>query len=395
MKSLRLVRWSGTVLSPRTRLQCQRITRLLSTTSQRPQAAAALASDNDYPEDTADAQNARHAHAQLPSPPPSVAASSARLAALHARLALSPRVRIETLARCLIDPTADRHPSFNNASLALLGNDLLGYHTAEFLLCRYPRLPTRVLFAAMAAYAGPATAAALTREWGVEAAAWPGGEVDPGLLQYLPVVPGNADVNGAGVYVKDKFRQGNGKRPWSRGVTSFTTTESYFGEEDESSRAPTPGDLGVTHDVACLGFVRAVVGAVYLHSGRAAAKAFFDAHVASRKLDVSALFAFRQPQRDLSRLCAREGLEGPVARILSETGRLSRTPVFVVGVFSGREKLGEGTGASKDEARIRSAVNALKGWYLYSPVELRVPSDVEGGGKEWEPVLVDGGEVIV
>ena len=69
--------------------------------------------------------------------------------------------------------------------------------------------------------------------------------------------------------------------------------------------------------------------------------------------------------------------------------------MFVVGVFSGREKLGEASGASLDEARFRAAIAALKGWYLYSPVEVRVPSDVEGGGKEWSPVLVDGGEVIV
>lgn len=152
----------------------------------------------------------------------------------------------------------------------------------------------------------------------------------------------------------------------------------------------------MTHAEACTGFVRAVFGGVYVHGGRVAAKAFFNAHVASRKLDVGRLFEFRQPTRDLSRLCAREGFDGPVARLLSETGRASRTPVFVVGVFSGREKLGEGTGASLDEARIRAAISALKGWYLYSPVEVRVPSDVEGGAaKEWRPVLIDGGEVIV
>ena len=350
------------------------------------------------PEDTADDQNARHAHSQLPSPPPSAAQSSARLHALHARLALSPRFQIETLARCLVDPTADPHPSYNNASLALLGHDVVGHHAAEMILCRYPRLPTRAIFAAMAAYAGPAALTRLAHEWGVEAAAWPGGEVDPGLLQYLPVVPGNADVDGAGVYVKDQHRRFKGHRGWNRGVTTLTTRDSYLGEEDgEASEdaAPREGDPGATHEAACTGFVRALVGGVYLHGGRAAAKAFFNAHVASRKLNFHELLGFRQPQRDLSRLCAREGFESPVARMLSETGRHSRTPVYVVGVFSGDQKLGEGTGASKEEARIRSAVDALKGWYLYSPLEHRVPSDVEGGGKEWKPVLVDGGEVIV
>ena len=66
----------------------------------------------------------------------------------------------------------------------------------------------------------------------------------------------------------------------------------------------------------------------------------------------------------------------------------------MVGVFAGKDKLGEGAGASLDEARIRAAVAALKGWYLYSPLQVNVPSQAEGG-REWEPVLVDGGEVIV
>ena len=74
---------------------------------------------------------------------------------------------------------------------------------------------------------------------------------------------------------------------------------------------------------------------------------------------------------------------------------MSRHPVFVVGVFSGKDKLGEGMGGSLDEARIRAAISALKGWYLYSPLDVRVPSEMEGEvGKPWTPLLVDGGEIV-
>jgi len=101
------------------------------------------------------------------------------------------------------------------------------------------------------------------------------------------------------------------------------------------------------------------------------------------------------PTRDLSRLCAREGFRSPVARILSETGRKSRHPVFVVGVYSGSDKLGEGAGSSLDEARTRAAVAALKGWYLYSPLDFRVPSEMEEpGAKPWTPLLVDSGDIV-
>lgn len=70
--------------------------------------------------------------------------------------------------------------------------------------------------------------------------------------------------------------------------------------------------------------------------------------------------------------------------------------VFVVGIFSGQDKLGEGAGASLLEARSRAAVAALKGWYLYSPLNVRVPSSMEEeGAAPWKPVHVDLGEVIV
>ena len=405
MKRLQLLRWSGTVLSPRTRPSCcLQIQQSLRNAPHRNAATAAAVAEvptmDEVPHPSPPIDRSKYR--TLPSPPPSTFHQSARLAALHARLHLPSRLPLETLGRCLVDPTADRHSSYNSSSLSLLGGDVLGYHTSELILCSYPRLPTAVIFAAMQAYAGKTTLVALTKEWGVEIAATPGGEVDPGLLQYKRRKPGNSEAEeGTGVLAKNAEQNRHEKihYPWRKGITSFTTSNSYFGSRDSSSmlekEAEDMFEQGIRHEQACFNFVRAVFGAVYLHCGRLAAKNFFNAHIASRKLDISKLFEFKQPTRDLSRLCAREGFESPVARILSETGRHSRTPVFVVGVFSGTEKLGEGTGASLKEARTRGAVNALEGWYLYSPVEFRVPSDVEGGGKEWKPVLIDGGEVIV
>lgn len=221
------------MLSPRTRPSCHHCTRLHFPPS-RLQSSAVATAIIEEPQEFEDEQPRfkplRPSYSNLPSPPPHAASTSAKLNALHARLALSSRFRIETLARCLIDRTADSHPSFNNVSLAILGNDLLGYHAAEMILCRYPRLPTAVIFAAMKAYVGPETLASLTREWGVEAAAAPGGEVDPGLLQYLPAMePGplaepRPRVNADGKKVK-------GWKPWNRGITSLTTKDEYFGEK--------------------------------------------------------------------------------------------------------------------------------------------------------------------
>ena len=408
MKRLPLLRWSGSLLSPRTRPCCCARSIIQASSRAQSTATASLLQESD---DTSPLQPPPLSLYDLPSPPPHLASRSAKLSALHARLSLPRRFPLETLARCLIDITADSHPSFNNSSLALLGNDLLGYYTSEEILCRYPRLPMTVIFATMSAYCGPKTLTLITREWGVEVAAEPGGEVDPGLLQFKRMIPGNADLDGTGVMQKEKTEvKGTWRdKVWNRGLTSKTVADDYFGggtprtpldykerPELQAQDAATAAKKGITLEQACTSFVRALVGAIYLHGGREASKDFFKAHVMSRQLDVGKMLAFRQPTRDLSRLCAREGFESPIARILSETGRMSRTPVYVVGVFSGKDKLGEGQGASLDEARFRASVEALKGWYLYSPMEVRVPSEVEGGSKRvWEPVLIDGGEIIV
>lgn len=326
---------------------------------------------------------------QLPSPPPEAALRSAKLSALHARLSLSSRLPRETLARTLVHRTADGNPQFNNTSLAVLGGDLLSYYSAENLLARYPRLPMIVLYAAQYAYTGPRTLTAITREWGVETAAEPGGEVDAGLLQFKRAPPGSPTNTPNSRHVNRKGQAVD----WKRGVTSRIVNDDEFGDirDTRLELAATVANL----EEASSAFVKALVGALYLHAGAASTLAFFKDHFLSRHLDLSTLFTFTQPTRDLSRLCAREGFDSPVARLESETGRLSRHPVFVVGVYSGSDKLGEGAGSSLNEARFRASVAALKGWYLYNPPDVVLPSEAGKSKQDFKPIMVDYGEVVV
>lgn len=321
------------------------------------------------------------------SPHPGRASESAKLAALHARLALPKKLPLETMARTLVDPSADPNSRFNNATLSQVGGPILSYHVSEWLLCHYPRLPMTVLFAAAYAYNGPKTLQIIAKEWGVETAFAPGKEVDPGLLQFSKMMPGTPLPSGGGSTRPDK------KDYYRRGISSRNVYDDEFGD-----LVPKDGvvDKEIPTETAYSNFVKAVIGSIYLHAGRAAAKSFVKQHVLSRHLQISTLFRFDNPVRELSRLCAREEFEYPVARILSETGRHSRTPVFVVGIFSGSEKLGEGAGASLTEARTRASIAALKAWYLYSPGnDVQVPSDMEEpGAKPWEPVHIDLGEII-
>lgn len=386
------------------------------------------------------------------SPSPKRALRSAKLSALHARLSLPSKLPLQTLARCLIDPTVDSRPGYNNAPLAIIGQDLLGLYTSEYLLCNYPRLPMPVLFAAQYAYVGSATLSSIRGEWGVEAVAEPGEEVDPGLLQLRRRTAGNAMSEDGRTLIKDlpqnmpglQRLKGSGRRNeefnYRRGISSRVVYDDEFGDlksglpsegiqsdhnsplststnqniqatktADPSPAVPNPTPTSepfdpsntTTLEAASASFIRALVGALYLHTGAASTKAFHTAHILSRHLPLHKLFNFTHPTRDLSRLCAREALEPPVARLISETGRHSRSPVFVVGVFSGRDKLGEGVGSSLDEGRVRASAAALRSWYLYSPSqdEVRVPSDFEGvvgreEKKAWKPQAVDIGEIV-
>ncbi|PKY08827.1 ribonuclease III [Aspergillus campestris IBT 28561] len=398
MKRLQLLRWSSSALSARARAGVRLQQNIYRGARYQTTVSPAAQSENDQladeqtfpPHFSSNPQQSKYA---LPSPPVEAARESAKLAALHARLYLPSRLPLETLARSLVDASADPNPNFNNESLATLGHDLLTYYTSEHLLCTYPRLPLTVIFAAMYAYVGPKTLTAMAREWGVDWAAAPGGEVDPGLLQFQRLLPGT-ELNSEGATMRPNAHQ----KSWRKSVTSRIVYDNEYGEQSTTqSLADAQGAQGgVSFERANATFVRALMGSIYLHAGRPAAKRFFEQHFLSRHLNISELFNFSQPARDLSRLCARENFEPPVAKIISETGRKSRHPVFIVGIFSGKDKLGEGSGASLLEARSRAAVAALKGWYLYSPLNVRVPSSTEEeGAAPWKPVHVDLGEVIV
>lgn len=382
---------------------------------------------------------------QMPSPLPSSAPRSAKLSALHARLSLPDRIPLKSLARTLVDSSADPAPLFNNVNLAFLGQSLINYHTSEMLMCRYPRLPMQILHAAMRAYAGDRTLYYVARAWGVEAAAAPGSEVDPGLLQFSLDTAGPANTKWGYVRKEAEYIE---KYKWRRGISSRVVMDDDFGDaltpskrankpvslediEEEAAREEAaredPTKLEETKEEVeemeniemslplerqlALGnpdekmakshavhgtFVRALVGVIYAYAGREAARSFVKSHILSRQLDLAQLFSFKAPIRELARLCAREEFEPPVARLLSETGRLSRTPVYVVGIFSGNDKLGEGTAASLGYARQKAAMNALKAWYLYSPGEdVRVPSDMLAAtSAPWQPVYIDIGEVL-
>ncbi|RDA87382.1 hypothetical protein CP532_7013 [Ophiocordyceps camponoti-leonardi (nom. inval.)] len=382
MKRLRLARWSGPALQARPLIR--RRSPFLETKRCQHEAAAPAVDEPQPP-------RRPQPPPPLPSPPPSRASSSAKLAALHARLSLPKKVPIETLARVLISPTADPNPAFNNSTLSYLGSCIINYHVLEYLVCKWPRLPIAILYETLRAYAGDESLHEVCKRWGVEAAAAPGEEVDPGLLQWKaePTKPSEAWWG----YVRPDAERAASFR---RGLSSRIVLDDDFGDLIEKPGADVDQEFDRLYSQAHASVVQAAVGAIYSHCGREAAKSFIISHILSRSFDPSVLFAFKLPTREISMLCAREGFQPPVARLESETGRLSRTPVYVVAIYSGQEKLGEGAGPNLDIARRKACMVSLKAWYLYSPGnKVRVPSDMlEEEAKPWTPPHIDIGEII-
>ncbi|WFD26558.1 54S ribosomal protein L3 mitochondrial [Malassezia nana] len=204
----------------------------------------------------------------------------------------------------------------HNAQLATLGNALLGLLASEYFHLKYPHLPTRVLKAFVSAYVGPSTLANVGAELGV---------LGQGVQRW--------DRTGASVVV----------RPLARGGTTSVPL--------------------LSKDVAAQS-MRALVAVLFQELGMAATRGFVHGQILSRRLDLANLLKFRDPKRVLSSTCKKYGKPAPQSRLLAETGRLSINPVFVVGVFCGPVKLGEGTGSSIRMAEYRAAEDALRRLYL-------------------------------
>jgi large subunit ribosomal protein L44 len=106
-------------------------------------------------------------------------------------------------------------------------------------------------------------------------------------------------------------------------------------------------------------------------------KQFIQNFILSKVLPGSSLLYVATPKLLLTALLKKQQKEPPVTRLLKESGRLTHSPVFVVGIFSGNEKLAEGYGSSlryAERAAVKSALIKHFAVDIKNPV---LPSDIE------------------
>ncbi|MCL4406069.1 MAG: ribonuclease III [Patescibacteria group bacterium] len=103
----------------------------------------------------------------------------------------------------------------------------------------------------------------------------------------------------------------------------------------------------------------ALTGAVYVDQGFEAADKFVLRFVLSHLEEIEKKQLYKDPKSLLQEISQAELKLTPVYKLLSESGP-DHARVFSVGVYFGDELKGEGTGASKQEAEIAAAKEALQ-----------------------------------
>ncbi|EPS94577.1 hypothetical protein FOMPIDRAFT_1153101 [Fomitopsis schrenkii] len=241
----------------------------------------------------------------------------------------------------------DKPQPATNANLATLGNSLLGLFATEHINATYPHLPTRVMKAAVSAYVGGTTCATVAREMGAAS-----------LLR------------------------------WQR--TPPTLTRPAVLHPDALSSVP-----------------RALTGLVYKNRSLLSARKFAQRYFLSREVDLRSMIKFRDPRLALMYTVRKFGRELPRSRLLKETGRFSNSPIFVVGIYSGADKLGEGFGSSLKMAEFRAAEDSLHRLYLtrQPPHLVQLPTstfpagqgnifELDGPEGSYEPSVISDAEVL-
>ena len=271
-----------------------------------------------------------HSWAALQPPPPSALTAFSHRIGLGAIIASPDTVRRACTHKSFLNLHAKYYPSSpappTNADLVALGNSLMGLFASEYLHVSYPHLPTRVLKAAVSAHVGPLTCASVAQEMGAT----------PLLRWHRQVRPSTVSRFGLA-------------HCFSAVHTCVASTLAFRRARVNTACADR---IGVPREIAFdSSQIRPLLFphppgrlAHHVKIPRSKTRSYGDSRkIWSRttKVEVGPC-----PRPCVFRLLS------PL-RLLKETGRFSNSPIFVVGIYSGADKLGEGFGSSLKMAEYR------------------------------------------
>ena len=118
-------------------------------------------------------------------------------------------------------------------------------------------------------------------------------------------------------------------------------------------------DISKAREVILANATEALIGAIYLDQGFAAAKRFSDAFVLPHLPEILETKSYRDSKSELQEIIQEKLKLTPTYQVLDESGPAHRR-AFTIGVYFGDKLIAEGTGASKQEGETEAAKEALK-----------------------------------
>eukprot|EP00052_Salpingoeca_macrocollata_P023870 m.211496 g.211496 ORF g.211496 m.211496 type:complete len:312 (+) comp22132_c0_seq2:1650-2585(+) len=258
-----------------------------------------------------------------PTAPPTEIRHEQELRALAARLKLTFR-DLTVLSQAMTHRGFDRKT--NNARLSILGASLVDSTVAEYLYLQYPNLPPQAM-----------------RD----------------IVEHLK----------------------------SSEAAAQTATALGLAPAIDSHRKINPAEPQL-HSVLA-GAYHALVAAIHLDQGGKASRDFV--RETTRRffhdLDLNKFVCLEHPKLVLRDVLQKQGKPAAVCRLLKESGRTTHMPLFLVGVFSGDEKLAEGASWSIKRAEREAVRNALITHYG-KRLSRRLPSESDNYTPEDEIVFM-------
>ncbi len=118
-------------------------------------------------------------------------------------------------------------------------------------------------------------------------------------------------------------------------------------------------DTGKAREVILANAIEALIGAIYIDRGIEAAKKFIVGFIWVHLEEVLKTKSYRDSKSELQEIIQEQMKVTPTYSVVEETGPAHKK-IFKVGVYFGDKFIADGTGASKQEAEVEAAKNALK-----------------------------------
>ncbi|HYF05349.1 MAG TPA: ribonuclease III [Patescibacteria group bacterium] len=118
-------------------------------------------------------------------------------------------------------------------------------------------------------------------------------------------------------------------------------------------------DTGRARQVILANAIEALIGAIYLDKGYNESAQFIEKHILKELPAIISGGSYVDPKSKLQEIIQEKRGITPTYSVLHESGP-DHNKHFIVGAMVGKEKIGEGSGPSKQEAEISAAENALK-----------------------------------